>query len=86
MILLKGPSPPPPQVVAVADPAKVSRLVDMGPAADNAKLAARFRAFWGARAELRRFPDGTISEAVVWDTDHARRHTIPDRWGALWLA
>ena len=29
--------------------------------------AAEFRAFWGERAELRRFQDGSINEAVVWE-------------------
>lgn len=29
--------------------------------------AAAFRAFWGDKAELRRFKDGSILEAVVWD-------------------
>lgn len=28
--------------------------------------AADFRAFWGARSELRRFQDGSIREAVLW--------------------
>lgn len=26
-----------------------------------------FREFWGDRAELRRFKDGSIHEAVVWE-------------------
>jgi len=28
--------------------------------------AAEFREFWGDKSELRRFQDGSISEAVVW--------------------
>ena len=28
--------------------------------------AAEFRVFWGEKAELRRFQDGSINEAVVW--------------------
>ena len=28
--------------------------------------AAEFREFWGERAQLRRFKDGSIKEAVVW--------------------
>ena len=27
----------------------------------------KFRSFWGEMAELRRFQDGSICEAVVWD-------------------
>lgn len=38
----------------------------MGPAADDLEAASKFRAFWGAASELRRFQDGKISEAVVW--------------------
>ena len=32
-----------------------------------------------SRSELRRFQDGKISEAVVWDCPPAQRHTVPDR-------
>lgn len=34
------------------------RTLDMGPPADRAKEAAAFRAFWGDKAELRRFQVG----------------------------
>ena len=37
------------------DPLEASRLVDVGPAADKKAEAAKFRKFWGDRAELRRF-------------------------------
>lgn len=42
---------PPLQVDATA----ALRTLDMGPSADRAKEAAAFRAFWGDKAELRRF-------------------------------
>lgn len=29
--------------------------------------AAEFRHLWGSRSELRRFQDGEITEAVLWD-------------------
>ncbi|KAF5838727.1 Nrap protein [Dunaliella salina] len=61
------------------DPTQALRLVDVGPAADDAKAAAKFRAFWGEASELRRFQDGKISEAVVWPAAQGARHTIPDR-------
>ncbi len=38
------------------DAAAAARLVDMGPPAEDAAAAAEFRAFWGDKAELRRFP------------------------------
>ena len=37
-----------------------------GPSADSPE-AATFREFWGSVAELRRFKDGSICEAVVWE-------------------
>jgi hypothetical protein len=43
-----------------------SRLAELGPSADDKAKAAEFRSFWGPKAELRRFPDGTILEAVSW--------------------
>ncbi len=48
------------------------RALDKGPAAEDAPAAARFRAFWGAKAELRRFQDGSILETLDW-TEDARR-------------
>jgi len=38
------------------DAAAAGRPVDMGPAAEDAAAASDFRAFWGDKAELRRFP------------------------------
>ncbi|KAK9814240.1 hypothetical protein WJX72_002757 [[Myrmecia] bisecta] len=55
------------------------RLVDMGPPADSVLEAQAFRAFWGEKAELRRFADGNIAESVVWDCSPAERHLIIDR-------
>ena len=43
-----------------------SVFIDRGPSADSVD-AAKFRAFWGKKAELRRFKDGSILECVVWD-------------------
>lgn len=49
---------PVPQVLlgVTLDAAAATRPVDMGPAAEDAAAAAEFRAFWGDKAELRRFP------------------------------
>lgn len=41
-------------VGAVVDPVAVLRLVDVGPAADDAAAAAKFRKLWGDKSELRR--------------------------------
>ncbi|TFY82387.1 hypothetical protein EWM64_g1615, partial [Hericium alpestre] len=56
------------------------RLVDHGPAASKTESAAaeEFRDFWGDKAELRRFKDGSIVESVVWDVKNAdERAFIP---------
>ncbi|KAG1467061.1 hypothetical protein G6F55_000072 [Rhizopus delemar] len=44
------------------------RLVDQGPQSQNEEEVAEFRKFWGNKSELRRFKDGSIVEAVVWQT------------------
>ncbi|KAI0353298.1 Nrap protein [Trametes cingulata] len=45
------------------------RLVDHGPPAEEqeSERTKQFREFWGEKAELRRFKDGSIVESVVWD-------------------
>ncbi|KAF7943256.1 hypothetical protein EAE96_011186 [Botrytis aclada] len=48
------------------DPAYISRLVDHGPPAEDKKKALKFQKFWGEKAELRRFKDGSILESLVW--------------------
>jgi U3 small nucleolar RNA-associated protein 22 len=50
------------------DPTHANRTVDHGPAAENKKDSAVFRQFWGEKAELRRFKDGSILESVVWSS------------------
>ncbi|GFR51741.1 hypothetical protein Agub_g14187 [Astrephomene gubernaculifera] len=65
-------------VGAVVDPLAACRLVDVGPAADDAPAAARFRRFWGDKSELRRWQDGKITETAVWEVAPHLRHTIPD--------
>lgn len=44
----------------------ISRAIDRGPSPEEKKKAAAFRKFWGPKAELRRFPDGSITESVTW--------------------
>ncbi|TCD66882.1 hypothetical protein EIP91_000780 [Steccherinum ochraceum] len=53
------------------------RLVDHGPRADDPdpEAATRFRDFWGEKAELRRFKDGSIVESVVWDVKTSDERT-----------
>lgn len=53
-------------VCVLFDPANIDRLVDHGPSAEEKKAAAKFQKFWGEKAELRRFKDGSILESLVW--------------------
>jgi U3 small nucleolar RNA-associated protein 22 len=53
----------------VLDPANAHRLIDHGPAAEDKAAAAKFREFWGEKAELRRFRDGSILETVIWSAN-----------------
>ena len=56
-------------VQLVANPETVNRAVDRGPPAENEKASHQFRQFWGEKAELRRFKDGSIVESTVWSTE-----------------
>ncbi|KAG9015051.1 hypothetical protein FRB90_005017 [Tulasnella sp. 427] len=62
----------------ILNPSEAPRLVDHGPDASEESACAEFRAFWGAKAELRRFKDGAIQESVVWDVkNQEERMNIP---------
>ncbi|KAB5588975.1 U3 small nucleolar RNA-associated protein [Ceratobasidium theobromae] len=64
----------------ILDQSEAPRLVDYGPPADDTVGSEAFRAFWGAKSELRRFKDGRILESVVWDVSHTdERAHIPGR-------
>jgi len=61
-------APKDPQLLVgiVFDPTNVDRLVDHGPSAEEKRKSAKFQKFWGEKAELRRFKDGSILESLVW--------------------
>lgn len=52
----------------VFDLAAMSRQMEHGPPAEEQKDAAKFRQFWGDKAELRRFKDGSILECIEWSS------------------
>ncbi|GMF37742.1 unnamed protein product [Phytophthora fragariaefolia] len=55
------------------------RIVDKGPSADDKVASTQFRQFWRGKSELRRFKDGAIIEAVVWDgISSENRHRVLD--------
>jgi U3 small nucleolar RNA-associated protein 22 len=43
------------------------RVVDRGPPSDNHKEVKEFIKLWGKKSQLRRFKDGAIVQAVVWN-------------------
>ncbi|KAL1939289.1 hypothetical protein VTO73DRAFT_10092 [Trametes versicolor] len=64
----------------ILDSEHAFRLVDHGPPAEEeeSERTKQFREFWGDKAELRRFKDGSIAESVVWDVKNAdERARIP---------
>ncbi|RMJ25556.1 hypothetical protein PHISP_03573 [Aspergillus sp. HF37] len=62
----QGNSTPKISMGLVLDADNAARVVDHGPSAEQKDEAASFRAFWGEKAELRRFKDGSILESLVW--------------------
>jgi U3 small nucleolar RNA-associated protein 22 len=54
----------------ILDSENCNRLVDHGPSAEMQEEASAFREFWGEKAELRRFRDGSILESLVWSEQH----------------
>ncbi|XP_045418924.1 nucleolar protein 6 isoform X1 [Lemur catta] len=58
-------------------PEGLTGVLELGPEADQPE-AADFRHFWGSRSELRRFQDGAIREAVVWEAaSMSQKRLIP---------
>ena len=58
------------------NPENYNRTVDKGPLAQEKEAAAEFRTFWGEKAELRRFKDGSILESLVWQTSSTNRNAL----------
>ena len=52
-------------------------LVDKGPSPTETASVKSWTALWGELSSPRRFKDGAIVHAVVWDAPPARRHTVP---------
>jgi U3 small nucleolar RNA-associated protein 22 len=49
------------------NPETSQRAVDRGPPSDDVEQGAAFLKLWGKKAQLRRFKDGAIIQAVVWN-------------------
>lgn len=60
-------------------PRSANRVVDKGPSpSDHPEEAAAFDAFWGDKAQSRRFADGTILQAVLWERPGGLRTCVVD--------
>ena len=57
---------------------KCWQTIDHGPSAEDQAASQEFRNFWGEKAELRRFKNGSILESVVWNIGDPKR-TILDQ-------
>ena len=51
------------------DPETSQRVVDRGPPSDQQKEVKSFVQLWGDKAQLRRFKDGAIVQAVIWNDE-----------------
>ncbi|ORX43485.1 Nrap protein [Hesseltinella vesiculosa] len=60
----------------ILNPDTCHRLVDQGPDAQDKNACVAFDAFWGSKAELRRFKDGSILDSVVWETQGYENKTL----------
>jgi U3 small nucleolar RNA-associated protein 22 len=56
------------------DAAHYWRLVDRGPAAEQSKQAQQWRDFWGTKAQVRRFRDGSILQCAGTLSPKTRTH------------
>ncbi|NXI88521.1 NOL6 protein, partial [Rhipidura dahli] len=60
-------------------PEFAASTLEKGPQADHPE-ALEFRNFWGEKSELRRFQDGSICEAVVWEASTVcQKRLIPEQ-------
>lgn len=68
---------PPLSFGLLLNPELAASVLERGPPADSPK-AAEFRQLWGPRSELRRFQDGAITEAVLWEGEHmCQKRLVP---------
>jgi len=58
------------------DPNGSRRVVDRGPPAEDVEGSKAFVALWGDHAQLRRFQDGAIVRAVVWNLPASSSNSV----------
>ena len=57
-------------------PENLGRTVDRGPSAEDKESTRKFCQFWGPKAELRRFRDGSITQSLVWTGDGSQHSVL----------
>ncbi len=68
-------------IIGVSINAETSqRLVDRGPPSDHHEDVKHFMDLWGSKAQLRRFKDGAIVQAVVWSDDKETWFQNREKW------
>lgn len=58
------------------NPDECDKVVTKGPSEAEEEQGAKFRSFWGHKASLRRFKDGTIQHCVVWEGDNNKEPVV----------
>lgn len=70
-------------VIGIAiNPETCQRVVDRGPPAEETDNVKKFMDFWGKKAQLRRFKDGAVVPAIVWND--AASSTVEYQNGGRW--
>lgn len=73
------------EIGLLLDKTEASRVLDQGPTAEQPEKAAAFRDFWGEKAELRRFKDGSITESVIWQVARPEERALIPGQIVSWL-
>lgn len=58
------------------NPDECEKLVTKGPNSTEEEEGSKFRTFWGPKASLRRFKDGTIQNCVVWQQSNGSEPVV----------
>ncbi len=73
------------EVGLLLDKTEANRVLDQGPTAEEPDKAAAFRDFWGEKAGLRRFKDGSITESVIWQVSRPEERALISGQVVSWL-
>ncbi len=67
------------------DQTEGTRMLDQGPASDDAIAIREYRSLWGNKSELRRFKDGSITESVVWNVARPEERALIPGQVVSWI-